>query len=142
MYSKINKDLASAMKAGDKLRLETLRMMKSKILNVNARGDLPEKEIIKILKNYAKTLKESIDIMSQHNRIEEADKIKKELAIVGEYFPKSLSEEETKAFLVELIKEIGAASKKDMGRVMKEALSRRSDADGDIVRKIVMEILP
>lgn len=141
MFSRINKDIASAMKAGDKVRLETLRMMKSKILNVNARGDLPEKDIIKILQNYSKMLKESLESMLQHEKTQEAEKIKVELLIVEEYIPKMLSEEETKALAKEKIAELNITSIKEIGKIMKEILNARSDVDGTVLKKAVSEIL-
>jgi hypothetical protein len=131
----------AAMKSGDKNRLETLRMMKSKILAVNARGDLPEKDIVRILQNYAKTLKESIEIMAQHGKIDESEKIKSELAIVNEYLPRMLSEEETRSLVKETVSSLGIASIKEMGLIMKEIAGKRSDVDGALVRKIVSEIL-
>ena len=136
MFEKINKDLAAAMKAGDKVRLETLLMMKSKILNVNARGDLPEKDIVKILQNYAKSLKESLDLMKQHGKNDEADKVLKEIGIINEYLPKMLTEEETKKLVEETIKALGLTSMKEIGRVMKE-LAQRSDVDAGLAKKFV-----
>ena len=141
MFDKLNKDIALAMKAGDKVRLEVLRMMKSKILTVNARGDLPEKDITKILQNYGKSVKETIEMALQHNKPETAEQSKKELAIVEEYLPKMLSEEETKTLVQETIAKVGATSIKDMGKVMKEIVAVRTDVDGNIVRRFVGEIL-
>src|SRR3989338_605691 len=140
MFNKINQDITKAMKSGDKVRLEVLRMMKSKILNVNARGDLPEKDIVKILQSYAKTLKETIDITEKLGRSAEALQAKNELLIVEEYLPKMLSEDETKKLVEATIAELGVSSPKDMGKVMKEIAGKRTDVDGNLVRKIVSEI--
>ena len=129
------------MKAGEKLRLETLRMMKSKILNVNARGDLPEADIIRILKNYAKSLKETIDIMAGAGKTEEADKTRKELEIVSGYLPRMLSEDDTRALVKDTITALGATSRKQMGQVMKEITGKRPDADAALVSKIASELL-
>ncbi len=142
MLEKINKEIASAMKSGDKIRLMTMRMMKAKILHVNARGDLPEKEIIKILQNHAKSLQETIDICKQHGKEQEKEQAEKELAIVSEYLPKMLGEAETKAIVQEVISSLGIASQKEIGKIMKEILGKHSDIDGSMVRKIVMELLP
>lgn len=140
MFEKINKDMAAAMKSGDKVRLETLRMMKSKILNVNARGDLPEKDVVKILQNYAKSLKESYEVMMQHGKTADAEKVKTEMAIIGEYLPKMLSEEETKKLVEDMIKALGLTSMKEIGKIMKE-LAGRSDVDAGLAKKFVSEIL-
>jgi uncharacterized protein len=141
IFGEINKGIAVSMKSGDKVRLETLRMMKSKILNVNARGDLTDQEVIKILKNYSKALKESIDIMSQHGRTEEMEKIKAESAIVGEFLPEMLSEEATKELVKETIAALGLASKKQIGLVMKEITGKRADVDSAKVKDFALEIL-
>ncbi len=129
------------MKSGDKDRLETLRMMKSQILKVNARGDLPEKDLIKILQNYAKTLKESMDIMSKHGKTADVSKLEKELSVVEEYTPKMLGEEDTRKLVSDTVSSLGLTSIKQMGLLMKEITSKRNDVDGALVRKIVSEIL-
>ncbi|KAF0135071.1 MAG: hypothetical protein FD145_209 [Candidatus Saganbacteria bacterium] len=81
----ISNDIAKAMKEKEELRLSVLRMMKSKILYVNARGDLPDPEIIKIIAKYAKELKESIEEAKKVDRPEAAKKTEAELKIVEEY---------------------------------------------------------
>jgi len=141
MFDKLNKDIVSSMKSGDKDRLETLRMMKSQILKVNARGDLPEKDLIKILQNYAKTLKESMDIMSKHGKTADVSKLEKELSVVEEYTPKMLGEEDTRKLVSDTVSSLGLTSIKQMGLLMKEITSKRNDVDGALVRKIVSEIL-
>lgn len=141
LFNKINLELKKALKEKDELRLSALRMMKSKILYVNARGDLPDAEIIKILKKYAKELKESIEEFKKFGRAEEVEKHEKELAIVSEYLPKELSPEEIKKIVQESIQELGATSIKEMGKVMKEVLGKHPGIDGKIVNQFVREIL-
>lgn len=139
MFNKINADLKEAMKNKDALRLETLRMMKSKILNVNARGELPEADIIKILTKYANALKEEAAEAEKVGRTETADHAKAELKIVEAYLPKQLNEDDIKTAVEKAIQELGAASMKDMGRVMKEFLARHPGIDGSIVSRLVKE---
>ncbi len=141
LFETINKDLTAAMKAKDSVRLGVLRMMKSKVLNVNARGDLPDAEIIKILQAYSKALKESAEIMAQHGKSEDADIIKKELSIISEYLPKMLDEEATKTLVKETAAQLNITSPKQMGLIMKEIMGKRNDVDGSLVRKIASEIL-
>ena len=141
MFNKINDDIKNAMRAKDALRLETLRMMKSKILLVNARGDLPEAEIIKILTKYANALKEEAAEAEKVGRAETAAHAKQELKIVEEYLPKQLGEEEVKAVVAKVVEETGANSMKDMGRVMKEVLARHPGIDGAVVSRLVKEKL-
>ena len=142
MFERINKELIAAMKSGEKVRLMVLRMIKAKILHVNARGDLPEKDIIKIIQNHAKSLQETIDICRQHEKNEEMLIAQKELDIVSEYLPKMLSDEETKNLVRDAITTLGVSSQKEIGKVMKEVLGSRSDVDGAVVRRLVLELLP
>lgn len=141
MWEKLNKDMASAMKGRNKERLETLRMLKAKVLHVNARGDLDEKEIIKLFQNYQKSLKETLDILKANGKPDEAKKIEGEMAIVSEYLPKMMSEDETRTLVKETVARLGLTSKKEMGRLMKEILTGRSDINGSLVNKIASEFL-
>jgi uncharacterized protein YqeY len=141
MFNKINEDLKAAMKAKDEIKLSVLRMMKSKVLYVNARGDLPEAEVIKIINKYAKDLKESIEEFRKVGREAEVKKIEQELAIVQAYLPKELSPDEIKALVQQTIQEVGAASIKDMGNVMKAVLAKDPSADGKLVSQFVRELL-
>jgi len=141
LFEKINGDLQKAMKERNPDRLSVLRMMKSKVLYVNARGDLPDAEVIKILTKYGKDLKESIEEFTKVGKLEEAEKVKAELAIVSEYLPRELSPEEIKAAVQQTIQELGAASAKEMGAVMKAVLAKCPGADGKLVNQFVREIL-
>ena len=141
LFQKINDELKNALKTKDELRLSTVRMMKSKILYVNARGDLPDTEIIKILKKYGKELKESIAEFEKVGRTKEAEKHQKELAIVSEFLPKELAPEEIKKIVEQTVKELGATSIKEMGKVMKEVLAKHPGIDGKSVNQFVREFL-
>ena len=142
LLEKINRSLQAAMKAREELRLSVLRMIKSKILYVNARGDLADAEIIKIINKYGKDLKEAIVEFEKGGRIAETERLKAEIAIVQEYLPKELSPEEIKAAVEGIITEIGATSNKEMGKIMKEVLARYPGIDGKLVSQIVRERLP
>ena len=141
LFNKINSQLKDALKNKDELRLSTLRMMKSKVLYVNAKGDLPDAEIIKILKKYGKELKESIEEFKKVGRSEESERHGKELAIVSEFLPKELSPQEIKKMVEQTVKELGATSIKEMGKVMKEVLGKHPGIDGKVVNQSVREIL-
>jgi uncharacterized protein YqeY len=141
MFKKINGDLAAAMKARDTFRLEVIRMMKSKVLLVNARGDLPDPEIIKILQKYAKSLKDAIEETKKVNRPEAVAKLEGELKIVEEYLPKMLSEAEVRDAVAKAIAEVGATFPKDAGKVMKAVMGKGLNVDGSTVSRIVSEAL-
>ena len=140
LFEKINNQLKDAMKAKDEIRLSVLRMVKSKILYVNARGDLPDAEILKIIKKYTKELDESIVEYQKAAREDEVNKIKGELKIVAEFLPKELSPDAIKAIVEKTIKDVGATSIKDMGKVMKE-LAANPAIDGKVASQLVREIL-
>lgn len=141
MFNKINSDLQKALKEKNGGRLSVLRMMKSKILYVNARGDLPDAEILKILAKYGKELKETIEESKKVNRPESAAQAEKELAIVSEYLPKQLSDDEVKAAVQAAITETGAASAKEMGKVIKAVMAKNPGVDGGKVNQFVRELL-
>ncbi|MFH1710359.1 MAG: GatB/YqeY domain-containing protein [bacterium] len=141
MFKKLNDDLATAMKAKDSFRLDVIRMMKSKVLNVNARGDLPDVEVIKIFQKYAKSLKDAIEETKKVNRPEAVGKLEKELKIVEEYLPKMLSEAEVMDIVAKAIIETGAASPKETGKVMKAVMGKGFNVDGSVVSRLVSEAL-
>lgn len=141
LFTKINEEIKSAMKAKDQLRLSTLRMMKSKILYVNARGDLPDTEITKILKKYEKQMKESIEAFKKVNKTQEVETHEKELAILQTFLPVELSPDQIKAAVQKIIGELGASSIKEMGNVMKAVLEKHPGIDGKTVSQFVREIL-
>jgi len=141
LFNKINDAMQKAMKERDAFRLEVLRMMKSKVLLVNARGDLPDPEVVKIIQKYAKSLKDAIEETKKVNRPEAVKKLENELKIVEEYVPKMISQEETRQIVAKIISDIGASSFKDIGKVMKEIMARGLNVDGKIANKIAQEIL-
>ena len=141
LFSKINSDLQSAMKAKDELRLSVLRMMKSKILYVNARGELPDPEVIKILTKYSKDIKESIEEFKKVGREKETERCELELAITQEYLPRQLSADEIKNLVQSVVAEMGATSIKEMGNVMKAVMAKSPGIDGKLVNQFVREVL-
>lgn len=141
LFKKLNQDLTAAMKAKDTVRLEVLRMMKSKVLLVNARGDLPDTDISKILQKYSKSLKDAIEETKKVNRPEAVAKLEGELKIVEEYLPKMLSDDEVKDLVQKAIAETGATSKKDTGKVMKAVMGMGLNVDGSVVSRFVSETL-
>src|ERR1700722_11919622 len=114
IIEKINDGIKEAMRSGDQLRLDTLRMLKSKILTVDARGNLPDPEVLKLFKTYFGNLQEALDQAKSANRPEIVDKLTSELKIVQEFLPKSLSPDETKKIVVQAIADSGAKTKKDL----------------------------
>lgn len=119
-------DLKEAMKAGDKGRLGTIRLIQSalKDKDIEARGNgkepLGDEEILQLLQKMVKQRQESARLYTEGNRPELAAQENAEIATISAYLPKQMDEAEAKAAIAAVIAEIGAAGVKDMGKVMGE----------------------
>lgn len=138
----INNGIKDAMRSRNQLRLDTLRMLKSKILTVNARGDVPDAEVEKLFKTYYGNLQEALEQSQAGNRDEVVEKLKAELEIVQEFLPKALSLEETQKIVEQAIAESGAKTKKELGFVMKHVMKINSGVDGKLAKNLASEMLP
>jgi len=138
---KINHDIKEAMRSRDQVRLDTLRMLKSKILAVDARGNLPDTETLKLFKTYFGNLQEALDQAQAVNRPDMVEKLKRELDIVQEFLPKALSLEETKRIVVQAIADSGAKTKKDFGLVMKSIMKLNTTVDGKLAKELANQLL-
>lgn len=136
----LNEGIKEAMRSKNALRLDTLRMLKSKILTVDARGNLPDPEVAKLFKTYFSNLKEALEQAEAVNRQEIATKLKGEIAIVQEFLPKTLSPEETKKIVMQAIADSGAKSKKDLGLVMK-IIKLNTSIDGKLAKELAEQLL-
>lgn len=141
LIEKINDGIKESMRSRDQLRLDTLRMLKSKILAVDARGNLPDSDVLKLFKTYAGNLQEALDQAQTLNRPEAVEKLRNELIIVQEFLPKALSPEETKKIVVQAIAESGAKTRKDFGLLMKGIMKLNSTVDGKLAKDLANELL-
>lgn len=141
IIEKINEGIKEAMRSRDQLRLSTLRMLKSKILAVDARANLPDPEVVKLFKTYYGSLQEALDQAQQANRPDIAEQLKSELSIIQEFLPKALSSEETKQIIMQAIAESGAKTKKDLGLVMKAAMKLNNTIDGKLAKDLASALL-
>lgn len=146
LYDQINKDIPTAMKARDKVRLETLRNIKKVFLEAKtapgADGELTDAQAMKILQKLAKQGRESADTYIQAGRQDLADGELAQVKVIEEYLPKPLTEAEIETKVRDIIAETGATSMKDMGRVMGIASKQMAGtADGGTISKIVRSIL-
>ncbi|HRN84692.1 MAG TPA: GatB/YqeY domain-containing protein [Hyphomicrobium sp.] len=148
MRARITQDIKDAMKAGDKDRLGTLRLITAAIKDreIGVGGQAPvevgDTEVVAILQKMVKQRRESIATYEQAGRTDLADKEKSEIAVLEGYLPKQMDEAATKAAIGALIAELGAAGPKDMGRVM-GALKERFAGEMDFGRAsgLVKELL-
>ena len=141
LLEQVNEGIKNAMRSKDQLRLETLRMLKSKIIAVDARGNLSDAEIVKLFKTYYGNLLEALEQAKAAGREPMADKLKLELAIVQEFLPKALSYEETEILVKQSIEETNAKTKKEFGIVMKRLMTINNSVDGKLAKEIADKIL-
>lgn len=114
--------MKSAMKSGDKQRLATIRLILSAVkqVEVDTRSDVSDQDMISILDKMAKQRRESIEQFEKAGREDLADTEKSELAIISEYLPQALSEEDINQLIEQALVKTSATSMKDMGAVMAE----------------------
>ena len=146
LFDTISGDIKAAMLARDKVRLETLRGVKKEFLEAKTAkggdGELSDDAAMKILVKMHKQRKESAAIFSRQNRQDLAENELAEAAIIEEYLPKQMSEEELTAALKEIIAQTGASSAKDMGKVMGVATKQLAGkAEGKAISAKVKELL-
>lgn len=117
----LNADIKTAMKAREKERLSTLRMVLSSLKNrrIDKGSDLDDAEELEILTREAKRRRESIDAYTKAERQDLVDKEQAELVVIEAYLPQQLSPEEVEVIVAEAVAESGATLKKDIGAVMK-----------------------
>lgn len=126
LEQQLRADMKEAMKAGDKVRLSTVRALISELHNAQLAemGELDEAGEMDMLVRQAKRRRESIEAFTAGGRVEMAAQEAAELAVIETYLPQPLSAEEAAAFVAETIKETGATSMKDMGRVMSAVMPK------------------
>lgn len=141
---KINQELKNAMKNQDKVRIDAIRSIRSAIIEFNKSGsdkEMTQDEEIKLLNSLAKKRKESIEMYSKGNRPELAEKEAQELAIIQEFLPKQLNDDEAKEIIQKLIAENNATAK-DFGKMMGLAMKMLSGKyEGAKVQAILKELL-
>jgi uncharacterized protein YqeY len=141
---RLDNELKGALKSKDELRLSVIRMIKASLKNksIEKMGTLTDDDIISVLSSLAKQRKESIEQFERAGRTDLAEREKKELEIVQSYLPEQLSPEELDNVILSAIKESGASSPNDIGKVMKLVAPRtKGVADGKIVNQRVRELL-
>jgi uncharacterized protein len=141
LTEQLTKSMAEAMKARDQVRLSALRMLKAALINreVERGQPLDDAEERHVVAGLVKQRKESIEQFLKGGRQDLVDKEKAELAILEAYLPPALAPDDVDRIVSEVIAETGAASPKDLGRVMKGVMAKLAGAtvDGRAVNEIV-----
>ena len=119
-YATLDEEIKNAMRAKDNLRRDILRMVKTEIksIEVNERREILEADVDAMLKRVIKQTKETLEDSKKGSDQERTDKLAAQVAILEEYLPQQLSGDALVALIEEKIAELGASTKKDMGKVM------------------------
>lgn len=146
LFDTISNDIKSAMLAKDKVKLEALRGVKKEFIEAKTakggNGELSDDAALKILAKMMKQRRESAAIYQEQNRPELAESELAEAAIIEQYMPKQLSDEELTGELLAIIAEVGAVGQQDMGKVMGVASKKLAGrADGRTISTRVKELL-
>ena len=144
LFEKIQSDMYTAMKAGEKEKASTLRTVLAKLKDkqIDTREPLSEKDEIKVLQTLVKQRKESIDLYQKGGRSELAEAESFELEIINTYLPEMMNEDDVRKLIEEIIEETGAQSMADLGKVMPQIMKQgKGLIDGKTAQRIVSEML-
>jgi uncharacterized protein YqeY len=144
LETEIMAQMKEAMKAKDEATLRGLRAIKAALLllKTSGSGEISPDEEMKMLQKLVKQRNDSLEIFKQQNRTDLAQKEEEEIKVIEKFLPKQLGEEEIKAELELIIKETGAVSPADMGKVMGVATKKLAGrADGKIISSLVKDLL-
>lgn len=148
IQNKINNDLQQAVKEKNQAKISALRLLNSALKNLAIEKrlekdkDLPDEEVIKILKSQTKQLKDSIEDFKKAGRADLVDNYQKEIEILGNYLPEEMGENEIKKIIKQKIGELGGPERADFGKLMGAAMKEiGSRADGTKVRELVQQAL-
>ena len=146
MFERISNDIKGAMKAKDKVRLETLRNIKKVFLEAKtapgANDTLTDDAALKIMQKLVKQGKDSATLYTEQGRADLAEAELAQVAVIETYLPKQMNAEELEAALKAIIAEVGAEGPKDMGKVMGTATKKLAGlAEGRAISAKVKELL-
>ena len=144
LYEKIQSDMYTAMKAGEKEKASTLRTVLAKLKDkqIDTREPLSEKDEIKVLQTLVKQRKESIDLYQKGGRSELVKAEFFELEIINTYLPEMMNEDDVRKLIEEIIEQTSAQSMADLGKVMPQIMKQgKGLIDGKTAQRIVSELL-
>ena len=144
LKERLEEDIRNAMRSRDQERLESLRFLKSKIqlTEKNQLKELDEPGVVEVLSKQAKERRESIQMFQDGNRPDLVAKETAALAVVEEYLPPQMGDEELSKIISEAIQQIGATSERDKGQVMGKVMPQvKGRADGAQVNALLTELL-
>ncbi len=145
LADRLAEDLGKALRAGDSLRVSTIRLARASMQNaaIERGRDLTDEEVVEILGREMKRRREAIEAFAKGGRDDLVRKETLELAILAEYVPAPLSPADLRAMVAEAITQVQAKDVRDMGRVMAAVMPKvKGRADGAAVNQLVRELLP
>ena len=144
LLGRLNDDMKQAMKNKQKEKLTVIRMVKAALQNegIKLQHTLTEEEEITVLAREVKQYKDSLLEFKKAGREDLVNKLQSEIQILSAYLPKQLTEEELVDIIKQVISEVGATSKADMGKVMTAVMPKvKGKTDGSLVNKLVIQLL-
>ncbi len=146
LKEQLTADMKEAMKAKEagKQRLSVIRLVRGAVrqLEIDGKKELGDEDVLGVISKEVKQRRDSIEDFKKGGRDDLVSEAEAEIAILLEYLPKQLSEDEVRALVKEAIAATGASSPKDMGRLMKELMPKvKGRADGKMVNEIVKSLL-
>jgi len=144
LEERLVEEMKQAMKSNDKLRLSTIRMIRSALKNkeIELRKKLGDEEVVKVIQVMMRKGEESVEQFQRGGRGDLVEKEKKEIEILKSFLPQPLSQEEILKFIDQSIQETQASSPKDIGKVMKSVMPKiGGKADGKLINQLVKERL-
>ncbi len=146
VLEKISEDLKTAMKSGDKTRLETIRSIRAGLLEKQVEkrptGGMTAEDELGVIIAASKKRKESIEVYRANNRNDLAAQEEAELSVIMEYLPKQMSPDEVADIVKKAIAQVGATSEKDFGKVMGPLMKElKGKADGKLIQDTLKSVL-
>jgi len=144
LEERLVEEMKQAMKSNEKLRLSTIRMIRTSVKNkeIEVRKKLEDEEILRVIQGMMRKSEESVEQFRAGGRMDLVEKETQEMEILKSFLPKSLSQEEILKVIDETIQENQASSLKDLGKVMKSVMSKLAGkADGKLINQLVKERL-
>ena len=144
LEERLVEEMKQAMKSNDKLKLSTIRMIRSASKNkeIDLRKKLEDEDVVKVIQAMVKKGEESVEQFQTGGRMDLVEKEKREIEIMKSFLPQPLSQEEILKIIDQSIQETQASSLKDMGKVMKSVMPKiGGKADGKLINQLVKERL-
>ena len=144
LFETIENDLTSAMKTGETIKADTLKMVKSDLMYEKAKTgkELTDEQILEVVTRAAKKRREAIQEYKKGNRPDLVKKETDELEVIEQYLPDQLSENDIENIISEKLKDFGSVTKKDFGQIMAVLMKElKGKADGSLVKDILMKKL-